>query len=351
MTSDPNKISDLLWSRLKDELIKYHKEIRIEYLDYKQRKIYDYETEKKDFESEFYHFPCEEISVNQNIQIFHTFYEIDVWGLLGEVKLGDEKLALSLEQISRNTKIIRPKFIFNKLSEKYSYIKDNVQRALIGPKSFFQLSAEHPEPPILVNLQNLYNKILSNPDSQLKLFENINLNKTVSDIYTEILANFIHERLNILSPKLKQYKKKVKDNLKIEDVEISKDIPLIKQNFNPEQQTQVIQLLFEILIPEFIDTTYLQFERHFISKRSKLKKLVWKGKEVEIAHLFQSLKNKKIIITQQQNVLIEHHFLNNKGEPFNFRQLSVSLSKTQIENFPEILNIVDKLEKLVLTFI
>ena len=98
------------------------------------------------------------------------------------------------------------------------------------------------------------------------------------------------------------------------------------------------------------DKQYHQFERHFILRRSRIVKLVWKGKEVEIAHLFRSMRIKNIIIIENQNKLIELHFLNNKGESFKNNQLSVSLSKTQIENFPKILYIIDELKKLVLTF-
>ena len=350
MTNNTDRNSFELWNRLKEELNTYHNENGIEYLDYKRRTIYDFESEKKNFETEFYYFPCKEMDTYQNIQIFHTFYEPDVWGILGPVRLGDEKLKISLEQIASNIEIDRSKFIYQKLWEKYRYITDDVLRALLGPKFFFQLSVDHSEPPILVNLQNLYSKILSSSDSQLEIFENINLSKTVSDIYIEILNSFIKERISILSPRMKQYRKKIRKNIKVEAEELSKDIPLIKINYKQEQQILVIQFLYDNLVPDFVDTTYLQFERHFITKRSKLKKLVWKGKEAEIAHLFWSLKNKKIIQIEKQNVLIEHHFLNNKGESFNHRQLSVSHSKTRIESFPEILHIIDKLEKLVLTF-
>ncbi len=350
MTNIPITNSSDLWELLREKINHYHLENGIEYLDYKKRAAYNYESERQDFENEFFYFPCEEVEAHEKIQVFHTFYETDIWGIIGPVKLGDEKLKLSLKQIASNAEIDKPKYFYDKLREKYSYIEEDIQRALIGPRRYLQLPEDHPEGLVLVNLQNIYAKILNSNESQLKIFENINLNKIVADTYTEILDTLVQNRVKILEPRQKHYRKKTKIKLQTEEKELSKDIPLIKLNYSPDQQNQIIQLLYDNLIPDFLETSIHQFIRHFIIKRSRIKKLVWKGKEVEIAHLFRSMRIKNIIIIENQNKLIELHFLNNKGESFKNNQLSVSLSKTQIENFPKIRHIIDELEKLVLTF-
>ncbi len=350
MLNKANNNESELWTRLKEELNQYQQDNGIEYLDYKKRLGFNYESEKQNFEHEFYYFPCNSIEANERMQIFHTFYETDVWGILGPVRLGDEQLDLSQRQIESNVAIDRAKYILDKLVEKYSYIEDNIHRALIGPKRYFQLPEDLDESPVLINLQNLYNSILSTSESQLVIFEYINLNKTISDIYSKLLYNHIQDRIKTLNPRLKQYRKQVKSTLQVEAAEMLKEIPLIKLNYNPDQQIQIIQLLYDNLSPDYIEVSYYQFERHFSKKRSKIKQMIWNGKEAEIVQLFRSMKIKNILIVENQNKMIEQHFLNNKGAPFNYRQLSVSLSKTQIESFPEILHIIDNLEKLVLTF-
>lgn len=339
-----------LWSRLKNELNHYDQEIGIEYLDYRRREFFHFEVENQNYEQEFTHFPYEEIEASQSIEVFHEFYETEIWGLLGPIKIGDENLVSSQIQIASNSEKDRSKYIYNKLLEKFSNIEDDIQRAFIGPKKHLQLPENNPEEPILIILQNLYSRILSSQESQLKIFENINLNKTVSNTYTELLLTLIQDRIKILSPRLKKYRQQVKGKFKVEEVEMSKATTLIKLNYDPEQQTKIIRLLFDNLVPELLEVSYLQFERHFITKRSKISKMVWKGKEVEIAHLFLSLRNKNIIIIEHQNKLIEHHFYNNQGESFKHKQISASLSRTQIETYPIILNIIKKLEMLVLTF-
>jgi len=113
---------------------------------------------------------------------------------------------------------------------------------------------------------------------------------------------------------------------------------------------QLIKLLYDNLHDEYIDDEYEQFERHFHKTQLEFQKSVWKGSEPEIAHLFKSLKDCNIIVSRDQNKLIELHFLNKKGEPFKSKQLRVTHSKTTIENFPFINHLVKDLKKLALTF-
>ncbi len=104
MTSNTNNKIFELWSRLKEEIYQYQKDNGIEYLDYKKRIAYDFESEKQKFEHEFYYFPCNEIVADERIQIFHMFYETDVWGVRPE-RLDGEQFELSLVEIESNTEI------------------------------------------------------------------------------------------------------------------------------------------------------------------------------------------------------------------------------------------------------
>ena len=241
MTSNTNNNIFDQWSRLKEEIYMYQKDNGIEYLDYKKRIAYDFESEKEKFEHEFYYLPCNEKVADERIQIFHMFYETDVWGVRHE-RLDGEQFELSLVEIESNTEIDRAKYILDKLREKYNYIEKNIHRALIGPKRHFQLPEDQEEVVVLVNLQSLYNRILSSSESQLEIFEYITLNKTISDIYIKILNNHIQDRIKILNPRLRRYRKQVKSQFKIEDVEMSKQVPLIKLNYNSDQQKEVHDL-------------------------------------------------------------------------------------------------------------
>jgi len=146
------------------------------------------------------------------------------------------------------------------------------------------------------------------------------------------------------------YQKEKKSKVISIDTIITSTIPLIKLKYNDQQNKQIIRLLYETLAEDYLDDTYKQFERHFINNRLKFRKSIWKGKGPEIAHLFKYLKDKRFILSENQNKLIELHFLNKKDEEFKHRQLSVTLSKSNIEYYPKIHHLTEELKKLVLTF-
>lgn len=125
--------------------------------------IYSSGSENQNYEEEFFHLPCIEIETNQSIEVFHTFYETEIWGTLGPVKAGDEKLKFSQKQIAANAEIDRAIFIYNKLQEKYYNIEENVKRALMVlshliKKRFFSIKTR--------TIQNhkplILNKVFSN---------------------------------------------------------------------------------------------------------------------------------------------------------------------------------------------
>ena len=135
-----------------------------------------------------------------------------------------------------------------------------------------------------------------------------------------------------------------------EDSEDEEIIPLIKLNYNLDQKKQILQLLHKRLFSEYIDDIYDQFESHFIESDIEFKQTVWKRTEREIAHLFKSLKDFKIVLSQDQNKLIEIHFLNKNKNPFKSKQLRVAYTKSLIETFPAIHQLVLDVKKLALAF-
>lgn len=339
-----------LLKELKDKILQYHRTKEIKYSNYKRRSNYLFEIEKDQYEKEFYEFPFETSVTLEEIKIFHTFYEVDVWGSGIFENFGDEKLNMSLEEINKRVRIERAKYIYDKLWEKYCYIIENLPNSLKAYKQSLKFESNYPEEHVLTNLLNHYNYILSRKDIQLNVFEDIILNKETADIYTQILFELIKERLQILKPDLVHYQKEKKSKVISIDTIITGTIPLIKLKYNDQQNKQIIRLLYETLAEDYLDDTYKQFERHFINNRLKFRKSIWKGKEPEIAHLFKYLKDKRFMLSENQNKLIELHFLNKEGEEFKHRQLSVTLSKSNIEYYPKIHHLTEELKKLVLTF-
>jgi len=194
-----------LLKELKDKILQYHRTKEIKYSNYKRRSNYLFEIEKDQYEKEFYEFPFETSVTLEEIKIFHTFYEVDVWGSGIFENFGDEKLNMSLEEINRGVRIERAKYIYDKLWEKYHYIKENLPNSLKAYKQSLKFESNYPEEHVLINLLNHYNYILSRKDIQLNVFEDIILNKETADIYTQILFELIKERLQILKPDLVHY--------------------------------------------------------------------------------------------------------------------------------------------------
>lgn len=338
-----------LFKKIKDKLFMLSITHKIEYLHYKES-IYIPESIKLDYEEEFHNFPYDEIDALDKIQIFHEFYTTDVWGSTETMKIADEKYNHSLHDIT--TRINEPisKYILKKLREKYVNIKSEPPRALIGYKRSKKLSDDHPEKNVLINLLNKYRKLLSRDDLQLGIFNNLYLTKYISDVFTEILINLIQNRLEFLEPKIKKYKRP--PDIKVLSIESEDEeiIPLIKLNYTLDQQKQILELLYKKLFPEFIDDSYEQFESHFIESDIEFRQTVWKESEREIAHLFKSLKDLKIVLSQDQNKLIAIHFLNRNENPFKIQQIGVAFSQSSIETFPAIYQLVQDVKKLSAKF-
>ena len=334
-----------LFKKIEDKLFMLSILQKIEYLDYK-KSIYIPEIIKTAYEEAFYHFPYDESKAFDKIQIFNEFYTIDVWGTFGPMEIGDERFNSSLHEITNRIKESKSNYIFTKLREKYANIADDIPAALTGYKRSEKLTDDHPEKKVLINLLNKYGKLLSRTDIHLGIFNYLYLNKYISDIFTEILINLIQHRLQLLDPKIKKYKRPPDIKVAYEDSEDEETIPLIKLNYNPDQQKQILGLLYKRLFPEYIDDSYEQFESHFIESDIEFRQTVWKGSEREITHLFKSLKDMKIVLSQDQNKLIEIHFLNKNDSPFKSQQLRVASSQSQIETFLSIYQLAQDLKEL-----
>ena len=255
-----------------------------------------------------------------------------------------------MHEIDNRIQGSKSKYIFQKLREKYANIADDIPAALNGYKRSEKLTDDHPEKNVLINLLNRYRKVLANDDLQLGIFNNLFLNKYISDVFTEILINLIQRRLRLLEPKIIKYKRPPDKKVLIEEFEEEETIPLIKLNYNPDQQKQILGLLYKRLFPEYIDDSYEQFESHFMESDIEFSQIIWKGTEREIAHLFKSLKDMKIVLSQDQNKLIEIHFLNRNENPFKSKQLRVAYTKSPIETFSTIHQLILTVKKLTLAF-
>ncbi|MFW9989734.1 MAG: hypothetical protein ACFFC3_13860, partial [Candidatus Odinarchaeota archaeon] len=264
------------------------------------------------------------------------------------MKIGEEKYNYCLHEIENRINESRADYIYQKLREKYSNIVDDIPGALIGYKISEKLPDDHPEKNVLINLLNKYRKLLSRDDLQLGIFYNLYLNKYISDVYTQLLINLIQDRLEFLDPKIKKYKKPHAVKILLDASEDEETIPLIKLNYNLDQQRQILEFMYKRLFPEYMDDSYEQFESHFIDSDYEFRQTVWKGTEREIAHLFKSLKDLKIILSPNQNKLIEIHFLNRKEKPFKSNQLRVAYTKSPIETFLVIHQLIQDVKKFAL---
>ena len=338
-----------LFKKIKDKLLILGITHKIEYYYYKES-IYIPEIVKSEYEEAFFHFPHDEISTFDKIQIFHEFYATDVWGSTETMKIADEKYNYSLHDITNRINEPISKYILKKLRDKYVNIKSDIPRALIGYKRSEKLSYDHPEKNVLINLLNKYRNVLTNDDLQLSIFNTLYLNKYISDVFTEILINLILDRLKLLEPEIKKYIGRPRPKVKLEELEKREIIPLIKLNYTIDQQKLILELLHKKLFPEYIDDSYEQFESHFIESNFEFRLTVWDGSEREIAHLFKSLKDLKIVLSQDQNKLISIHFLNRKENPFKNNQVRVAYTSSRLETFPAIQQLILDVKKLALTF-
>lgn len=349
MTENNDIDINSLFKKIKDRLFVLIITGKIEYLHYK-KSIYVPESVKTEYENAFYYFPYEEINTFPTNQIFHEFYSTDVWGSIGTMETSDEKYNNSLHEIESRIKKPKSDYILGKLREKYSNISSDIPGALNGFKRSEKLPDDYPEKNALINLLNKYRKIISRSDLQLGIFSSMHLNKDISDLFTEILIDLIQERLKLIDPKIEKPKGTIATQDFSAEMNNEEIIPLIKLNYEPDQQKQLLNLLYKRLYPEYIDDSSEQFESHFIESDIEFRQTVWKGSEREIAHLFKSLKGSTVILSPDQNKMIEIHFLNRKEKPFKSNQLRVAYTKSSIKTFPAINQIILDVKKLALAF-
>jgi hypothetical protein len=128
----------------------------------------------------------------------------------------------------------------------------------------------------------------------------------------EKFHDYLNERI-----KLSYYNVNFQDNLNQDIGKLEKDKvePIILDGSYTESIIKKLyKLLFDYML---IDAEEGDFLNHF-KLQSSYNMIIWKGVEVEISYLFNLIrpKNKHIYI------LIKNHFLNNKGEYFDNKQLS-----------------------------
>lgn len=338
-----------LFEKIENTLFKLNITRKIEYLRYKES-IYIPESIQTDHEKAFFHFPYDEVNAFDKIQIFHEFYTTDVWGFYRPLKIGDEKYNFCLHEIDNRIKESKSKYIYQKLREKYANIADNIPAALDGYKRSEKLPDNHPEKNVLISLLKKYKKLLSRSDIHLGIFNNLYLNTYISDIFTEILIDLIQLRLQLLDPEIKKYEGQPEPKVKFEEKGVEEIIPIIKLNYASDQQKLIIKFMFNKLFPDYIDDSYEQFESHFIESDNEFRQTVWNGSEREIAHLFKSLKDFKIVLSQDQNKLIEIHFRKKDGKSFKNQQLRVAHSQSSIDTFTAIDQLIKDVKKLSAKF-
>ncbi len=181
-----------LFKKIKGKLLILSITHKIEYHYYKES-IYIPEIVKSEYEEAFFHFPHDEISIFDKIQIFHEFYATDVWGSTETMKIADEKYNYSLHDITDRINEPISKYILKKLREKYVNIKSDIPRALVGYKRSEKLSYDHPEKNVLINLLNKYRNVLTNDDLQLGIFNTLYLSplRKVLDEYKRLIVRYL----------------------------------------------------------------------------------------------------------------------------------------------------------------
>jgi len=113
-----------------------------------------------------------------------------------------------------------------------------------------------------------------------------------------------------------------------------------------------LEILFQELVYNHLlskSLEYSEFLDHFniegivkSNERTKIKKIMWHGTEIEIIYLVSKLVKKKKWPKSRQYKLVEYHFLNRDGNPFKARQLSVTFDHLP-DNIPYIDEILKKI--------
>ena len=136
------------------------------------------------------------------ITIFPSFYEMDVWGQGLYESDDEENLQRSIKVIDdrMNRKNWIVKYIWSNLSEKINNLENNYEVFMGKIRRKLQLSKEIPEETVILNIIKHYQKILHDKDCQLQIFEDIYLTKKIADCFTYQLIGFFKGRLEMINP-------------------------------------------------------------------------------------------------------------------------------------------------------
>lgn len=129
--------------------------------------------------------------------LFELFANIDSRG----EKIHAESLSSVKNLMSNKVNIEADKFILSDFFEELIHnLIFNYGEFLANTKALHFFEGIESEEVILKNLLNHYKNILTNPEIQLRHFQNSDLTKEISDIITSVLIDFINHRLSVLSP-------------------------------------------------------------------------------------------------------------------------------------------------------
>ncbi len=173
-------------------------------------------------------------------ELFDLFYEVsDFEGKIKPERISESKNKFKNPKIDDSDKYI----LYEILEDYFRSIIYCYGDVLENTKKYHFFYGINSEEIILMNLLKLYRSILLDNSKQLCIFWGITLTKKISDIVTNILIDFIEQRLIVLNPKIE-----------LENI--------------PNKMT-------------YID--------------NKLKQIEWLGTQQELCELFVELENKKWI--------------------------------------------------------
>lgn len=173
-------------------------------------------------------------------ELFDLFYEISEF----DGKIDTERIAKSKQRFKSSQLEDDDKYLINDFLDDYFHIITyGYGEILENTKKYHFFYGIEAEEVILMNLLKLYRSVLLDNSKQLSIFWGITLTKKISDIVTNMLIDFIEQRLIVLNPKIE-----------LENI--------------PNKMT-------------YID--------------NKLKQIKWLGTQQELCELFVELENKKWI--------------------------------------------------------
>lgn len=200
MITEHDHFSDDL-DRINKELTNYKKKVHL------LRKSYIYDFSKKNITLCFneifrvfpYHIEPQSQIIGMSLytrELFFLFYEISSDGIIDASKIDRVKERFAKPEIYEDDEFLI-----------YEFLQDCFHTLIFWYEKFLKNTKKHhffygvkDETVILKNLLHLYKRILSDSSIQLNVFWGIQLTKKIADIVTEMLIEFIEQRLKILNP-------------------------------------------------------------------------------------------------------------------------------------------------------